>query len=620
MFPERITHRLPSRLPSAGFLLCAWTVLCLTAAAAPVAQASSRYEERTAYKAALDHLTAGRMDDFRKSRTELSDYPLAPYLDYYALQSRLSTASAASVVDFRTTHADLPVADILFNRWLKRLATQRKWQTFIDHFEAGSDAELRCYHLRALLATDQKATAYSQVPYLWISAHSQPKACDPLFESWIAGGNLTEAMVWERLTLAIDANNRTLARYLLRFFESPIAKVAESYYAVHNNPATITSAQRFRTDNAQSRQVIAHGLIRLSASAPEDAAKAWLGYQDSHAFTADLSERIETALLTGHARMKQFPEHPELIPEPRRRAAAPEMAKAAVTQAQWQAALYWIEQLDAEVRAERIWQYWLARALDAGEARSERARETFAALAGRRDYYGFLAAERIGVPVELNNHSTTVKAQDIGRLQERVAVQRATELYAVGDIINARREWFRLLPQLDIFERATAATLVAELGWTTQAIAAANSGGLHDAVNLRFPVVYEQEFERISHITTVPQAFLLAVARQESAFDPTARSHANARGLMQLMQPTAEQVARRIGVSAPSASDLYRPGLNIELGGHHLAALMDRYGNRRPLVAAAYNAGEHRVQRWIRDASGTEMDVWIETIPFRETR
>jgi len=137
---------------------------------------------------------------------------------------------------------------------------------------------------------------------------------------------------------------------------------------------------------------------------------------------------------------------------------------------------------------------------------------------------------------------------------------------------------------------------------------------------LRFPLVYQEVFQRISAVTTVPHSFLIAIARQESAFDPRARSSANARGLMQLLPSTATLAARRSRLPAPSTSDLYNPAVNVEISGHHLANLMNRYGNRRPLVAAAYNAGEHRVDRWIKDQSGTPIDVWIETIPFRETR
>ncbi len=89
---------------------------------------------------------------------------------------------------------------------------------------------------------------------------------------------------------------------------------------------------------------------------------------------------------------------------------------------------------------------------------------------------------------------------------------------------------------------------------------------------------------------------------------------------MQLMPPTASLVAGRLGVAAPATADLYDPGLNIELGGHHLARLLDRYDHNRPLAAAAYTAGEGRVDRWLRSRNDQPMDVWIENIPFSETR
>ena len=102
--------------------------------------------------------------------------------------------------------------------------------------------------------------------------------------------------------------------------------------------------------------------------------------------------------------------------------------------------------------------------------------------------------------------------------------------------------------------------------------------------------------------------------------EATARSSADARGLMQLLPSTARIVARRARASAPSTSDLYDPSVNIALGSYHLAWLLDRYDGQTPLAMAAYNAGEHRVDRWIKDGDALPMDVWIERIPFRETR
>lgn len=581
------------------------------------AGAISLYEQRATYKKALDHLTAGRMAEFNTLRGALKEYPLHPYLDYYALQSRISSAAPEAIADFRARNADLPVADIIYYRWLRRLGSQRRWETFLNHYEPGTDVELKCYHLRALYGTGNQKEALDQVEGLWLVASSQPKACDPLFEIWISRGRLTESMVWKRLGLALDANSRTLARYLQRFFVSPSVKPwAQSYYNVHVTPDTITQTSRFATDTRYSRDVIAHGLKRLANRDPEAAARAWLRYEDGHDFSTDEATAIEAALMLGAARDGQFPEHqdlPEWAPEK-------SIARAAIKQQNWTELSFWIDQMSAETRAERRWQYWLGRSLNETTIESQRAQLTLAALAEERDYYGFLAAERLGQPIRLNDKPATANLLEINRLMNTSGVQRATELYAVGDLVNARREWYRLLPALSQREKAIAATLASHIGWTSQSIRTANAAALRDALELRFPQPYTDEFLRVSHVTTVPETFLLAISRQESLFDPKARSSANARGLMQLMHPTAQGVARRVGLTEPSTADLYDPTLNIELGGHHLASLMDRYDNRRPLVAAAYNAGEHRVDRWIKDTSGQSMDAWIESIPYRETR
>jgi soluble lytic murein transglycosylase len=589
----------------------------LTLLASQPILALTLYEQRATYKKALDHLTAGRMSEFDAARKTLRDYPLHPYLDYYALQSQISSADADTIMRFRSRYAELPVADIVYYRWLKRLGQQRRWETFLNHYEPSSNVELQCYHLRALFGTGSEKAALKQVGELWLVGESQPKACDPLFEIWINRGYLTESMVWDRLGLALDENSRTLARYLQRFFESPNVKPwAQSYYNVHVSPSALSQTSRFSTDTRYSREVIAHGLVRLARRDPDAASRAWLSFQDSHDFSDGDVFTIEAALLVGHAREGNFPDHeplPEGMP-------LEELALAALIQQSWPDLNYWIEQLPQAEREDRRWQYWLGRALNQTTMRSERARLTYAALAENRDYYGFLAAEQLGQPIRLNHQPVPASPIEINKLRNEPGVRRATELFAVGDRVNARREWYRLLPGLSEREKAIAAKLATQIGWTSQAIRTANAAALRDALDLRFPEPYTDDFQRVSHVTTVPDDFLLAVARQESLFDPRARSSANARGLMQLIHPTAERVARRVGLNEPSTSDLYDPALNIELAGHHLASLLVRYDGRRPLAAAAYNAGEGRVDRWITDASGQWMDVWIESIPFRETR
>ena len=108
--------------------------------------------------------------------------------------------------------------------------------------------------------------------------------------------------------------------------------------------------------------------------------------------------------------------------------------------------------------------------------------------------------------------------------------------------------------------------------------------------------------------------------RQESVFDPNAKSGANAYGLMQLLLPTARSIAKKYGsANTPSsAQDLYRPSTNIELGTAFFRDQLDKFG-RIEYVAVAYNAGPGRVPQW-RATLPAEMDEFVEAIPFKETK
>ena len=298
-----------------------------------------------------------------------------------------------------------------------------------------------------------------------------------------------------------------------------------------------------------------------------------------------------------------------------------ELADVAVEQQNWQQAAYWINQLPSDLQNKSQWQYWSARALQkTSEDRQDEVQTRLASLAGERHYYGFLAARALGLPGEMNAERGTVTATALARIQRHEGLQRAIELFAVGDNINARREWFRALSQLDRNQQMLAAALARQLGLTAMMIRTANIAEARDHLHLRFPVVFEPQFRQASLRTAVPTPLLMAIARQESAMEASARSSADARGLMQLLPSTARIVARRARLPVPDTKDLYDPGTNIALGSYHLAWLIGRYNQQTPLAIAAYNAGEHRVDRWIKDAEGLPMDVWIEQIPFRETR
>jgi soluble lytic murein transglycosylase len=112
----------------------------------------------------------------------------------------------------------------------------------------------------------------------------------------------------------------------------------------------------------------------------------------------------------------------------------------------------------------------------------------------------------------------------------------------------------------------------------------------------------------------------MAIARRESAFYPQARSPVGARGLMQLMPATGQEVAGSLGQGVGSA-DLFEVEYNVLLGSAYYRQLLDRYGGNRAFALAAYNAGPHRVDRWRHPpGEGVPVDIWVDTIPYKETR
>lgn len=117
----------------------------------------------------------------------------------------------------------------------------------------------------------------------------------------------------------------------------------------------------------------------------------------------------------------------------------------------------------------------------------------------------------------------------------------------------------------------------------------------------------------------LPADLVWSVMRQESAFDPEVVSPARAVGLMQLLPETAKAVAKDAKIEHDD-SMLTVPEHNIALGARYLRELLDKLDDAVPLAVAAYNAGPEAIQRWLSKSKGETLDVFVEAIPFIETR
>jgi soluble lytic murein transglycosylase len=241
-------------------------------------------------------------------------------------------------------------------------------------------------------------------------------------------------------------------------------------------------------------------------------------------------------------------------------------------------------------------------------------------------YYGQLAATRGNRTAELSLPETTRISDDAReRFQNRELVQALRLMAEVGAQRDFESIAFYLDDTLDDpMELELLSQMAREQSYYRTALRSAKAGLFRNVVatNAAYPTL--QLPELVQARGRPEPALVHAIIRQESEFDPSAISSANARGLMQLIPSTAQMQARREGITYERAS-LTDPEYNVTLGSSHLADLIDDFGGSYVLAIAAYNAGSHNARSWISewgDPRSRSVDVvdWIELIPFSETR
>ena len=198
--------------------------------------------------------------------------------------------------------------------------------------------------------------------------------------------------------------------------------------------------------------------------------------------------------------------------------------------------------------------------------------------------------------------------------------RRALEFHALGFRNGFNREWRHLARRLEGEDLAAAAELATRHGWYFEAIVGAARAGALGRLDLRFPIAWEDEAAAAAGDHGIDPAWVLATIRMESAFRPRARSSAGALGLMQIMPATGRRIARPAGVRHRGNRTLLDPYQNIRLGSYYLRHLLDRMHGNPALASASYNAGPHRTERWLAAGEGLEPELWVEFVPYTETR
>ena len=284
---------------------------------------------------------------------------------------------------------------------------------------------------------------------------------------------------------------------------------------------------------------------------------------------------------------------------------------------EWPDVLVAISRLLPDQRSEIEWNYWASRAL-AMTGSSDLALEGFQKVAKSNSWYGFLAADYLGSPYDLRPKSERPEADLIAAVNQRIDVTVAKLLFQEGLAVMARRQWDFVTSRLSETEQKAASILANSWNWHARSAVTAHQSGLTDDFELRYPLAFEIPLKKEADRHNISLSWLSGLMRSESLFMHDVRSPAGALGLMQVMPGTGRQVAKQLNIRWRGNRMLINPSTNIRIGSYYLAKQLKRFGHPA-LATAAYNAGPHRVKKWIPDES-MPLDAWVASIPFTETR
>ena len=580
-------------------------------------------QQRQYYDEAKRALAKGDDGPYQRYAAALQDYPLQPYLAYDELTARLKSASNAEIEKFLAEHGDLPQASWMKLRWLRWLAERGEWQTFLNYYDPKLNfTELDCLYGQYLLSQGPAAEANAAAEKLWLVGKSQPQACDVLFERWAASGQLSESLRWQRAKLAAEARNYGLASHLVKNLPSR-ARQGALLVEVAQNPALLSQTARFSPADPAMADVVGLGLRRLARQDPEKALQLLELYAPRQAFSKE--EKVAIAREIGLTFAKRFdsralPVMSQYDPELRDNNVSEWRARLLLRLGRWDDAYQLTRQLPASLADSNRWRYWQARSLQLAQPQSQQPLTLYQPVARERDFYGFLSADRIQVPYQLKNQPLALDAQTIQKVRNTAGIRRALEFHARGQIVDGRREWYHVSRLFSRDEMVAQARMAYDMQWYFPAIRTISQAQYWDDLDVRFPMAYKDSLTRAAKSRSLHSSWVFAITRQESAFMNDARSGVGASGLMQLMPATAKETAKRFGIPLSSPQQVLNPDTNIQLGAAYLSQIHGQFNGNRVLATAAYNAGPGRVRQWLKGANHLPFDVWVETIPFDETR
>ena len=608
-------------------------VAALLAGTVPTASAQVPASEQKLYQQVFGALRRDRYDEAEQLAMQAKNRLLAKYVRWSTYTSPRSGASFEEITSFIESSGDWPLMSQLQRRAEEAITAatpnDRILAWFKDHEPVTVDGGMA--YARALLAAGQEARAVKVIRTSWVEGGfgvMQERQFLTLFGDHLRAEDhwrRLDRLLWDkqdgpagRMLLKVDAGRRALAQARLALQDGKsnpeplLAAVPKEY---RDDPGLIYDRVRWRRQKDLDEDA-----IDLLSHPARNQVRPDLWWQ-------------ERGILARRALQKGLISRAYQVAADHNVDAKAQQYADAEFLAGWVALRFLDDRETAMAHFQRMWDnvttplsksraaYWAGRTAEA--LRDPQAARAWYSQGARylTAYYGQLSASRLDDhrwPLPPEPQPT---ADDAKRFESRELVRMIRIMLSMGESGNLRAFFIRLNDTTQSpGERALVGRLALEGGRDDLAVTVARRAD-RDSVFLVGPgwpvppIAAEEGPEK---------ALVLALIRQESGFITDAQSPVGARGLMQLMPATAEQIAKSLKVRF-NPGKLDDPDFNVRLGRAYLGDLLEDFEGSYILTLAGYNAGPSRARRWIKeygDPRDPNVDVidWIEMIPFTETR
>lgn len=600
-----------------------WMIgMCLVSTAGSV-WADSLDQQRQRYAQIKQAWDNKQMDQVEQLMPTLQDYPLYPYLQYRLLAQDLDQEAGLAIKNFIQQYPTLPPAKSLQTRFVNVLAHRQDWQGILSFSpDEPKPVQARCNWYYAKWATGQQQTAFTGAKSIWLRGSALPADCDRLFSVWQASGQLSPITILERIRLAMKAGNDSLVNYLAKMLPADYQTTASALLALQQNPQTVKTFAATLGPTDFTRMATSYAFARVAREDMDNARmmipQLVKAQKMSQAEEQDLKEAVVWRMMGADLTSEQARWRDAVVMNSESTALIERRVRLALSESDRRGLNTWIARLPPEAKEKDEWQYWQADLLIA-QGRKEEADEILRKLMQQRGFYPMVAAQRLGTDYPLKIDDAPAADNSIVQGPEMARVR---ELMYWGMDNLARSEWANLIVSKTRTQQQMLAHYANQQDWWDLSVQATISAKMWDSLKERFPLAWRNLYQQYTGDKAIDPSYAMAISRQESAWNPKARSPVGASGLMQVMPATAAHTVKMYNIPGyVNSSQLLDPQTNIQIGTQYLEYVYQQFGQNRIFSSAAYNAGPGRVRSW-RNNSGGKLDAvaFIETIPFSETR